>query len=123
MIIGIGIDLTELLRIKKIYEKYGNTFLNKFLTEQEISFMPLNPVAYLAGRFAAKEAAVKALGTGYSNGISPRQIIIEKNMAGQPYMQFIGNAKVWSQNMGVSKVHLSITHEHHCACAVVILEK
>ena len=122
MIIGLGIDLTELQRIKHIYEKYESHFLKKFLTESEISLIPINAIPFLAGRFAAKEAAVKALGIGFSEGISPKHIEITNNPLGKPQIRFMENAQKKAISMGVEKIHLSITHERQCACAIVILE-
>ena len=73
MIIGLGLDVTELPRIARMYEKYGDIFLRKLLTPNEQTRVPSAPVPFLAGRFAAKEAAVKALGSGFSGGIGLQQ--------------------------------------------------
>ena len=124
MIIGLGIDITELDRIERSLKKFGERFAQKILTSKEMELMPeKNPVPYVAARFAAKEAAVKALGTGFSTGITFHTIEITRMDSGAPLLSFLGKALERSQGMGVQGIHLSITHGRDTAAAVVVLEK
>ncbi|WP_421901958.1 holo-[acyl-carrier-protein] synthase [Maridesulfovibrio sp.] len=124
MIIGLGIDITELDRIKRSLDKYGERFAEKILTPAEQELIPAkNPVPYVAARFAAKEAAVKALGTGFAEGITFHTIEITRMESGAPQLNFLGKALERSKIMGVEGVHISITHGRDSAAAVVVLEK
>lgn len=122
MIVGIGIDLVELDRIAKIHARYGLKFLQKFLRESEIEALPESPVPRLAGRFALKEAAVKALGVGFAAGVTPRDIIIHNDASGKPVAIFEGAALVRANLLGVSAVFASVSHERGVAAGLVILE-
>lgn len=124
MIIGLGIDLTELDRIKRSLEKFGERFMEKILTPKELELLPAkNPVPYVAARFAAKEAAVKALGTGFAEGITFQTIEITRMESGAPQLNFLGEALKRSKIMEVHGIHISITHGRDTAAAVVVLEK
>lgn len=121
MIVGIGLDLTELERIKKIYSRYGRHFLSKILTPSELERLPPNPVAWIAGRFAAKEACAKALGTGFNEGIGFHDMAILSG--GQaPELTLYNLAASRAASMGATRALVSITHERSMAAAVVILE-
>lgn len=122
MILGTGIDLADLGRIERVYKKYGMRFVSKFLTALEIQNMPDNFLPYLAGRFAAKEAAVKALGTGFADGITATQIETVNAPCGKPDLRFLDKAREKALRLGVRRAHLSISHERSCAAAIVILE-
>ncbi len=123
MIVGIGIDLVEIERIEKIYARFGSNFLKKIFSANELA-LNINPdSSFLAGRFAAKEAAVKALGTGFSQGIGPRQIEILQNASGSPYLNLLGRAKDKAHALGVRSALLSISHERGHAVALVVMEQ
>ncbi|MDO5484260.1 MAG: holo-[acyl-carrier-protein] synthase [Desulfovibrionaceae bacterium] len=122
MIIGLGIDVTEVARVAASHERFGRRFLERILTENELAALPGRPDTWLAGRFAAKEAAVKALGTGFSQGIGPTQIEISRNALGEPQLRFLGAALVRARALGVRQSRLSISHERLVAVAVAILE-
>ena len=122
MIVGLGIDITELARMEAMYAKFGRRLLEKILTDAERAHLPAQLVAYLAGRFAAKEAAVKALGTGFSNGIGLKDIEIVKDDAGRPRLRLLGPAAGRAAALGVVSSHISITHDRSMAAAVVVLE-
>lgn len=123
MIVGLGIDITELDRIKRSLEKFGERFTEKILTSTEHELMPpQNPVPYVAARFAAKEAAVKALGTGFAEGVTFKCVEITRHESGAPQLNFHGKALERSREMGVKGVHISITHGRDNAAAVVVLE-
>ena len=122
MIIGVGTDITELARIKASYDRFGERFLQKILTPDELKLVPENPIAYISGRFAAKEAAVKALGTGFNEGISPLHIEVLRGPAGQPQLRLHGPALARAKTMGMRAAHISISHDRNAAVAVVVLE-
>lgn len=122
MIIGIGTDITELERIKSSYDRFGERFLQKILTPEERKLVPASPIAYISGRFAAKEAAVKALGTGFSGGLGPLHIEVLRSPAGQPQLHLHGPARARAETLGVRAAHISISHDRNAAVAFVVLE-
>ena len=122
MIVGLGVDLVEILRIERIYGRFGHRFLEKIFTREELDALPAGAAPTLAGRFAAKEAAVKALGTGFSRGIGPRQIEIGRDGCGGPRITFLDRADERRRALGAARCLLSISHERSLAVAVVVLE-
>lgn len=123
VIIGTGIDIVELDRIDAVYTKFGARFAKKILHPNELAQMPPNPRAYLGSRFAAKEAAVKALGTGFAYGVSPVQVEVAAAERGRPMLILHGEALARATHLGASQYHVSISHERHCTIAIVILEE
>lgn len=125
MIQGTGFDLAALPRIRTLLDRYGDRFLCRVLTERERENLPSAPAgrtAYVAGRFAAKEAAVKALGTGFALGIGMHDVEILSLATGGPELHLHGEAAARAERMGVKNAHVSISHERDIAGAVVILE-
>ncbi len=125
MIIGIGFDLTSLPRIGSSLDRFGESFLRRVLTLNEKANMPAREnarIAYVAGRFAAKEAAVKALGTGFARGIGFQDMEILLLPSGAPELRFCGAALVMARKLGATVWHVSITHEKNMVGAMVILE-
>lgn len=122
MIVGLGLDIVDISRIASSLEKFGDKFLNKILTANEIASLPKNPISYTAARFAAKEAAVKALGTGFINGISPQHIEVRKDAMGKPTLHFYEPCTIYLEQLKVTNIHLSLSHSQKTAAAVVILE-
>lgn len=122
MIVGLGLDVVELSRITRLLDRFGASFTRKILTPAECAGLPLHPAAYVAARFAAKEAAVKALGTGFSQGIGLQHIEVQKLPSGQPTLLLSGPAAAFCAALGATRVHLSLTHGRDTAAAVVILE-
>ena len=122
MILGLGVDLADLNRIRRSYERFGRRFAEKILAPEELRCLPEAPVTYLAGRFAAKEAAVKALGPGFSQGIGPRQIEIRNTPEGKPELRFLGRAAERARALGVTRRHVSLSHDRTAAVALVVLE-
>ena len=122
MIIGLGTDITELARIKASYDRFGERLLQKILTEEEQKNLPESPIAYIAGRFAAKEATVKALGTGFRDGLGPLHVEVLRGPAGQPLLQLHGPACRRAEALGMRNAHISISHDRNAAVAVVVLE-
>lgn len=124
MILGLGIDITELDRIKSSLDKFGERFMNTFLTAKEIELVPeVNKVQHLSARFAAKEAAVKALGTGFAEGITFKNVEIFNLNSGAPELTFNGKGLERSLELGVERILISVSHGRDTAAAVVILEK
>lgn len=122
-IIGLGMDLIEITRIKKTFSTFGNAFLYRIFTKSEYNTFLLKPsIASLAARFAAKEAASKALGTGFSEGITFKHIEISSLSNGKPQLYFQGNAKKRAIALGVNNIMITLTHSYNIAGAVVILE-
>ena len=124
-IFGIGIDLVSVKRIQKLNEKYGQRFVDKILCseERELFFSESNPVKFLANRFAGKEAAVKALGTGFSQGIIWKDIGVVKHKTGKPKLIFSEKIQLLLQQKNITNSHISLTDEGHWAQAFVVLEK
>lgn len=124
MIVGTGIDLIEVPRIAAAIERYGQRFLQRIFTEGEIRYCEskANRVERFAARFAAKEAGMKALGTGWSRGVRWRDIEVRRQPGGRPTIAFHGKAAEFAQKMSVANVALSLTHTKDQAYAQVILE-
>ncbi|GAB1409250.1 holo-[acyl-carrier-protein] synthase [Desulfovibrionales bacterium] len=123
MIIGLGVDIVELRRIERSFSRFGPALCAKILTEHEQAMLPAHPVPYLAARFAAKEAAVKALGTGFQNGITAHDIEVRSTHSGKPCLHFYNKALEQYQALGAAASHVSLTHGRDHAVAVVILEQ
>ncbi len=123
MIIGIGIDLMEIEKIAKDIQ--SNIYLRKVFTEPEIAECNsvLNSAERFAGRFAAKEAFMKAIGSGIRQGIWFTQIEILNNENGQPHIKVNGEAEISLKQLDIKNILVSITHTKSTAAAVVILEK
>lgn len=123
MIKGIGLDLTELKRIRQNWEKHGMRFAEKILTAQELAELPKkNPVPRLAALFAGKEAAVKALGTGFADGVHFKCVEITHAPSGRPEIAFLGRAEELCNEMGVTSALITLTHSRDTAAATVVLE-
>jgi holo-[acyl-carrier protein] synthase len=121
-IIGIGIDATDLHRVAEIVERYGERFLRRVFTDGEIAYCTKrrDPVPHLAGRFAVKEAAMKALGTGQSRGVMWKDIEVVRS-AGPPRLKLHGGAARRADEMGVRQSLVTITHSETLALAQVLL--
>ena len=121
-IIGLGFDATDIPRIASTLERYGDRFLQRVFTEGEIAYCTRrrNPAPHLAGRFAAKEACMKALGTGYSCGVIWKDIEVVRD-DGPPQLRLHGGAALRAEQMRVTKSLLTITHADALAMAQVML--
>ena len=124
MIKGLGIDSCELNRIERIYGEYGERFLKRIYAEEEQAYALrfADPVPRLAGRFAAKEACMKALGTGWSNGVRWRDIVVINAPSGKPTLELRGRAKEIQDHLEVTHITVSITHDRERAQVIVIFE-
>jgi len=124
MIFGTGVDIAEVARIRQSIERFGNRFLHRVFTEGEIQYCrgKANRFESYAARFAAKEAGMKALGTGWNHGVRWRDIEVVRRKGQRPTIQFHGQAAVFAEKLGVKNVALSLTHTSEQALAHVILE-
>ena len=126
MILGIGVDIVEIDRIKNSMERYEDRFLSRIFNKQEIDYCMQkgNPAIHFAARFASKEAVVKSLGTGFSGGIKWTDIeIVNSPESGQPSVKLHAQADEVLKKIGGSVIHLSITHSAHYAVAQAVCEK
>ncbi len=123
-IIGIGTDIVSLSRIQKIWDRYGSAFPRRILTRKELEHFPKykDPVPFLAKRYAAKEAAAKALGTGFRpQGVLLSDIGVENDSLGRPHLLFAGGAAQELTRQCVVESHLTLADEKEFAVAFVIL--
>lgn len=126
MILGLGLDVVELDRIRSSLDRFGTRFEERILTPAEIAGGPqaaLARTAYVAARFAVKEAAAKALGTGIAGGVGFQDIAVRRTDSGAPELVLTGGALAAASRLGATRFHVSITHGRDIASAVVILEK
>jgi holo-[acyl-carrier protein] synthase len=124
MIKGLGIDSIQLSRIARVHEEFGEKFLTRILTESERAYVArwADPVPRIAGRFAVKEACMKALGTGWGAGVRWRDIEVGREPGGRPVVHLAGRARERLAELGASAVHCTITHTDDHAMAVVVIE-
>lgn len=118
MIKGIGCDIVQISRIQESIEKFGDKFLNRIFSPEELALAPSNSekkLAYLANRFAAKEAFAKALGTGIGEMVEFKDISVLNHQSGQPYL-------VAPKHLEHLKIHLSISDEIQYSIAMIVLE-
>ena len=116
-----GIDIIEIDRIQNVLIKHPKRFLRKIFTEYEINYCR-GRATQLAARFASKEAAMKALGTGI-RGVWWREVEVQRLRSGKPYIILHGRAKKRAESMGIKKIELSISHSKKLATAMVIMYK
>jgi len=124
LIIGLGVDITEVPRIKAAIERRGQPFLRRVFTPNEIEYCERfkNKFERYAGRFAAKEATMKALGTGWRGGIRWADLEVVRQQSGRPTIALAGEAAKIAAALGVRRISVSITHTETQALAQVIFE-
>jgi len=124
MIVGSGVDLCEVPRIQAAIVRHGRRFVERIYTAREIAYAEskANRDERFAARFAAKEAGMKALGTGWRGGVRWKDFEVANLPSGRPTLKFHGKAAEYAQKLGVRNVALSITHTKEQALAMVILE-
>jgi holo-[acyl-carrier protein] synthase len=124
VIVGLGLDIAEVDRITRVITRYGDSVLKKLYTPREIAYCEShkNKFERYAARFAAKEAAMKALGTGWSRGVRWRDIEVVNIRGGKPTLVLEGVARQIAEGMGAKNIALSITHSENIAMAQVIFE-
>jgi holo-[acyl-carrier protein] synthase len=124
MIIGMGIDVAEVKRIAAVIESQKERFLRRVYTPAEVEYCEQfkNRYERFAGRFAAKEAAMKALGTGWTNGVRWVDLEVVRLPSGRPTLSIKGEARKIADRLGVKNIAISITHTAEQAIAQVIFE-
>lgn len=124
MIIGIGTDIVSVQRIEKAVIRFGERFVRKVFTGEEASYCEgrKEQALHLAGRFAAKEAVLKAFGTGISNGIGFKDVEVIREEGKRPEIRLHGKGKEIAGSLGVSVIHLAISHDGGLALAFVVAE-
>lgn len=124
MIIGIGTDIVSIPRIEKAVERFGERFINKVFTDKEaiVCKVKKDQASHLAARFAAKEAVLKALGTGISNGIGFKDVEVARVQGKRPEIILHGIGKKVAESLGVKDIHISISHEADIALAFAVIE-
>jgi len=123
VIYGIGTDIVAVARMRRGLERYGEKFARRILSDSEMQEFAQSgkPDSFLAKRFAAKEAAVKALGTGFVHGISLRHVYVEHDELGKPILAVCGRAAELWQERGVGEGQISLSDERDYAVAFVVL--
>lgn len=124
MILGTGVDLAEVPRIREAVERYGARFVERIFTPAEIAYVERKANKYerYAARFAAKEAGMKALGTGWRRGVRWQDFEVSNLPSGRPTLKLHGVAAMAAERLGVKAVQLSLTHTAALGMAFVILE-
>jgi holo-[acyl-carrier protein] synthase len=125
MIVGTGIDIAEVDRVEKVITRFGRRFIERVFTAEEIAYCEskANKTERYAARFAAKEAAMKAIGTGWNHGVTWKSVEVRRLPGSRPTMVFHGRAGEFFSKLGAVRAHLSLTHTDQFAMAVVILER
>ena len=123
-ILGLGTDIVEIARIEGVIARSGDRLALRVLSDNEWTIWETHqqPVRFLAKRFAVKEAASKALGTGIRNGLAFNQFEVYNDELGKPKLRLWGEAKLLAERMGVVHMHVTLADERHYACATVIIE-
>lgn len=124
MIYGIGADIVNVARIRRNLERYGDRFARRILTNDELADFKraVKPAHFLARRFAAKEAAAKAMGTGFVDGLALRHIGVAHDARGKPTLVFGERAATFMRTAGIQAAHVSLSDEEDHAVAFVTLE-
>jgi holo-[acyl-carrier protein] synthase len=122
---AVGLDAIEIVRVAEAIERHGERFLARVYTDEErriASALGDAASQFFAGRFAAKEAVLKALGTGYAQGLAFREVEIRRDEAGAPHVALSGVAGERARELGITKILVSITHTRSDAHAVAVAE-
>lgn len=124
MIHGIGVDMVDIRRVARGLERYGPRFARRILSDSEYRLYDTNPrqASFLAKRFAAKEALVKALGTGFREGVSLKNISVANDDLGKPLLLYSDSLQALFRQHGITHSHLSLADEQNYALAYVVLE-
>lgn len=123
-IVGIGTDIVEISRVEKSFKRFGDRFAQKILSEEELASKSFNvqPVHFMAKRFAAKEALMKSLGTGLAKGVRFDDFSVLNDENGKPVVVTRGKAAELMNDMGIARLHISISDEENQAIAFAIAE-
>ncbi len=123
---GIGTDITECLRIAQMIERHGELFITRVYTPREIEYCQSRKQAtqHFAGRWAAKEAVLKAVGTGWRRGISWRDVEVHNQPSGKPVVSLFGGLRDFAEDLGIDEVLVSISHcRSHATAYAIALER
>jgi len=122
IIVGLGTDIVEIVRIGRMVQRHGELFLTRVFTDEEIRYCQKRKECYqhFAGRWAAKEAVMKTLGTGWTRGVSWRDIEVTTLKSGRPVVNIHGGAKEFSEKLGIDDVLITISHCRSYATATAI---
>ena len=125
MIVGTGLDIVEISRIQKLYDQFEDAFAKRILCDNELEDYETSkfPVRFLARRFAAKEAVAKALGTGFSAGLTLPMICVAHDELGRPIIELYDKARERADSLGAEHYWISISDEKHYATAFAVMEK
>ncbi len=124
MILGVGVDAVEIARIRGLYERAGARFVRRLFTADEAEYCEARhqPAESFAARFAAKEAAMKCLGTGWAEGSAFREVEVRRGPGGAPELLLHGATAARAASLGIRRWHLSLTHTDRTATAFVVAE-
>lgn len=125
-ILGVGLDVVDLVRFRRTLDNLGDRFIHRIFTEGEAEYAARSPRRHaerLAARFAAKEAYGKATGLGMSEKTRWREIEVEVDARGRPKLRLHGETRRAADGFGVERIHLSLSHDGDVAAAVVVLER
>lgn len=124
MIAGTGIDIVQIDRMARILDQHGDRFIRRVFTPDEVEYCrrSAHPAESFAARFAAKEAALKALGVGWQKGTRFTDVHVSNDELGAPHIELHGRALEISRGQGVRRMHLSVSHDRNYAVAQVIAE-
>jgi holo-[acyl-carrier protein] synthase len=124
MIVGTGVDITEVVRVRAAVNRFGERFLKRVFTREEVRYCvsKINAAERLAARFAAKEAGMKAIGTGLRHGVTWQDVEVVRLPGQRPQLRFSGKAAEFAARLGCKRTHLSLSHTAEQAIAHVILE-
>ena len=125
MIVGIGVDIVDVERVNGLLERYRERFVRRVFTDAENRYAggSVKVAERLAGRFAVKEAVLKAFGTGKSQGILWRDVETVPGPRGKPKVNLYGNANIYLKRLNASSIHVSISHDAGKAVAFVVIER
>lgn len=125
MILGVGIDIVEVERIRSSHQRFGERFLARILRPSEITYClsHRDPAPHLAARFAAKEAVSKAFGTGIGRHLAWQDMEVRRKESGEPYLILHDQGMELMRSRGAGRVHISLSHTVGHAAAVAVLEK
>lgn len=122
MIAGIGVDLVEQARVAQAIARHGERFLSRVLTPAERAALHGPAAQFVSGRLAAKEAVMKALGTGWAQGVSWKHVEVRSLPSGAPEIVLEGAARARMKALGGWSIHVSLTHTHEHAVAMAVIE-
>src|SRR4051812_27729930 len=124
-IVGLGLDLVEIARFEEVLARRGERMLARIFTDGERAYCERRRerVTHYAGRFAVKEAAMKVLGTGWARGVRWRDFEVVRRAGSAPELMLHGKAEVIARDLGIERIHITITHDAGIAAAVAVAER